>query len=93
MDDSIRQIITLIPFIRNLYEYKQDKENKNKLTNILHYKQEGMNITLNDLEPIYKEWDICDFSESRKANCNIYDLICDEAYEISQEKQKKNHYY
>lgn len=89
VDDSIRQIITLIPFIRNLYEYKQDKENKNKLTNILHYKQEGMNITLNDLEPIYKEWDICDFSESRKANCNIYDLICDEAYEISQEKQKK----
>lgn len=89
VDNSIREVISLIPFIRNLYEYKQDYENKNKLTNILHYKQEGMNLTLNDLEPIYKEWDICDFSESERGQNKIYDLICEEADEISQEKQKK----
>lgn len=89
VDNSIRNVISLIPFLRNLYEYKQDNENKNKLTNILHYKEEGMNLTLNDLEPIYEEWNICDFSDSVKAKKNIYDLICDEANEISQEKQKK----
>ena len=48
-----------------------------------------MNLTLKDLEPIYEEWNICNFPESKKAKCNIYDLICDEANEISQEKQKK----
>lgn len=89
VDNSIREVISLIPFIRNLYEYKQDYGNKNKLTNILHYKQEGMDLTLKDLEPIYEEWDICDFSESERAQYNIYDLICEEANDISQEKQKK----
>lgn len=89
VDDSIRDVISLIPFIRNLYEYKQDYENKNKLTNILHYKEEGMELTLSDLEPIYKEWNICDFSDSIKAQKNLYDLICAEADEISNEKQKK----
>lgn len=89
VDNSIREVISLIPFIRNLYEYKQDYESKNKLTNILHYKQEGMNLTLKDLEPIYKEWEICDFSQSKRAQNKIYDLICEEADEISQEKQKK----
>lgn len=89
VDDSIRDVISLIPFIRNLYEYKQDYGNKNKLTNILHYKEEGMDLTLGDLEDIYNEWNICDFSDSLKARENLYDLICAEADEISQEKQKK----
>ena len=89
VDESTRQVLSLIPFLRNLYEYKQDSENKNLLTNILHYKKEGKDLVLNDLEHIYKEWEICDFTNSKKADSNVYELISEEANEISQEKQKK----
>lgn len=89
VDNSIREVLSLIPFLRNLYEYKQDNENKNKLTNLLHYKEGGMDLTLKDLDHIYQEWSVCDFSNSEKSNCKVYDLICDEAYDISHQKQKK----
>ena len=59
------------------------------LTTILHNKEEGINLTLKDLEDIYKEWDICDFSDSQKAECKVFTLICDEAENISHQKQSK----
>ena len=89
VDNSIIEILSLIPFLRNLYEYKEDNKNKYMLTTILHYKEEGIDLTLKDLEDIYKEWDICDFSDSQKAGCKVYELICDEAENISHQKQSK----
>lgn len=89
VDKSIREVLSLIPFLRNLYEYKRDNENKNKLTNLLHYKEYGIDLTLRDLEHIYVDWSICDFSDSEKSECKVYDLICNEAYDIAHQKQKK----
>lgn len=88
-DLHIKEVISLVPFLRNLCEYKRDKENFDLLTMILHYKKEGMNLTLMDLEHIYKEWNICDFADSNKANDKIYELIHQEAGKINSSNKKE----
>lgn len=88
-DDHIKEVISLVPFLRNLCEYRRDKVNFGLLTMILHYKNEGRNLTLRNLEHIYKEWDICDFEESNRANDKIYDLIHEEADVIYRNRKKE----
>lgn len=88
-DDHMKEVISLVPFLRNLCEYKRDDDNVELLTMILHYKKEGTNLTLKDLEPIYKEWNVCDFQNSDKADETIYDLIHEESYRIYRNRKKE----
>lgn len=78
--DHICDILALIPFIRNLYEYKGDKEKVRKLTKILHYDFNYEKVTLNSLKNIYSEWDITIPDKHEK----IYNLIFQEAKKIEQ---------
>lgn len=52
-----KDIITAIPFIRNLIEYTKDESDNNykKLTSLLHIKHDTNDITLLDLQTIYNE--------------------------------------
>lgn len=80
-ENHIRDSLALIPFIRNLYEYKGDNYNKNFLTNILHYKQDGKSLTLNSLQKYYSEWNI-NVVDSHDL---VYELIFLEADKILEE--------
>lgn len=74
-ENHIKEIIALIPFMRNLYEYLGDDYKKELLTKILHYKDDGEFITLNSLNEIYNDWNVSIPENSEK----IYNLIYDEA--------------
>lgn len=52
-----KDIITAIPFVRNLIEYTKDESDNNyiKLTSLLHIKEDTDTITLQDLQTIYNE--------------------------------------
>lgn len=79
-EEHIRDILALIPFIRNLYEYNGNRENFLKLTKILHYDFDCDEMTLNSLNSIYSEWNITLPEETE----GIYNLIFQEAKEIRQ---------
>lgn len=79
-EEHIREILALIPFIRNLYEYNGNQENFLKLTNILHYDFNYNEVPLNSLINIYSEWNIHIPNNTEK----IYELIFKEAEEITQ---------
>lgn len=74
-------IVTSIPFIRNLIEYSSDTKNDanyNKLTSLLHMKEDTKNITLKELEVIFNQElkieNKLSFSANRE-NDKVYDLI------------------
>ena len=79
-EDHIREILALIPFIRNLYEYNGNQENFLKLTKILHYDFDYNEVPLNSLTNIYSEWNIQIPNNTEK----IYELIFQEAEKITQ---------
>ena len=79
-EEHIRDILALIPFIRNLYEYNGNTGNFLKLTKILHYDFDCDEMTLNSLNNIYSEWNITIPEESE----GIYNLIFQEAEKIRQ---------
>lgn len=47
-------LIASIPFVRNLAEFTGDKATFLKLTSLLHYKKDTNNITIKDLEDLFK---------------------------------------
>jgi len=54
LNNNTSILIASIPFMRNLSEYCNMKEEKKKLTALLHIKQETKDITVGDLEEIIK---------------------------------------
>lgn len=84
-EEHIRDILALIPFIRNLYEYNGNQENFLKLTKILHYDFDYNEVPLNSLTNIYSEWNIQIPNNTEK----IYQLIFQEAEEITQTRTTK----
>ena len=80
-------IITAIPFIRNIIEYSNSMEDENyiKLTSLLHIKKDTFDITIKDLEDIFEK--SVTFSEklnisSGRENEKVYDLIIKTAKNI-----------
>ncbi len=79
-------VIALIPFVRNLIEYGNDKEKSGQsdflyLTDLLHEKEQTDSIKFSDLKPIYKEYigkDTFDTGVSYSAGIiqRLY-IICD----------------
>jgi energy-coupling factor transporter ATP-binding protein EcfA2 len=47
-------LIASIPFVRNIAEYSGSNTNYSKLTSLLHIKEDSQNITIRDLETIFK---------------------------------------
>lgn len=90
-----KDIITSIPFVRNLIEYTEGEEcdNFKLLTSLLHIKADTKNITLNRLEEIFnaelKTQPPLNFSKDRE-NLSVYKLIIDSAKAISQQSQREN---
>lgn len=84
-EEHIRDILALIPFIRNLYEYNGNQENFLKLTKILHYDFDYNEVPLNSLNNIYSEWNIQIPNNTEK----IYKLIFQEAEEITQTQTRE----
>lgn len=83
--DDLKLVISLVPFIRNLSEYRKDRKNDKRsyeiLTNILHYK--GVDITINDIKPIFRQWNI----EINKSDKNIQKIILEEAKHLSKNRR------
>ncbi len=52
--NNIEMLIASIPFVRNIAEYMGDTTNLNKLTSLLHIKNDTFNIKFSDIESIYK---------------------------------------
>lgn len=85
-------IITSIPFVRNLIEYTHDESNQDylKLTSLLHIKQDTKDITLKDLEDLFNkvlshtEDNKFNFSQGKESN-SVYDLIIKTAKDIVDE--------
>src|SRR5690606_32213456 len=53
LDDSV-MLIASIPFLRNLAEYSGDNASFNKLTSLLHIKEDTYTITVSALESVFK---------------------------------------
>ncbi|MBQ7632668.1 MAG: hypothetical protein IJS88_00960 [Alphaproteobacteria bacterium] len=80
-------LITAIPFIRNLVEFTSSTEDENykRLTSLLHIKNDTYNITIKELEEIFERAVTFDqklnFSQGRE-NEKVYDLIIKTAKNI-----------
>ena len=53
--NNLEMFIASIPFVRNIAEYMGDDNNFNKLTSLLHIKNDTNNIKIIDIENIYKD--------------------------------------
>ncbi|MBA7555652.1 hypothetical protein ES705_48331 [subsurface metagenome] len=54
LDTQMPMLIASIPFVRNLAEYTGDDVSFQKLTSLLHYKENSLKITMNDLKLLLK---------------------------------------
>lgn len=79
-NSNLRDILALIPFMRNLYEYSGD-DKKELLTNILHYKSSGKFLMFDSLKEIYEDWNV----NIPQRDESVYELIYSEASDILQE--------
>ncbi|WP_409197831.1 hypothetical protein ACA135_05865 [Methanobrevibacter acididurans] len=96
---SVNALIAIIPFIRNLTELLEDsddnlnyKEVYVNLTKILHYKDDGKNLTLNDFTDVFKKFRINKEKikiDNKPYNGTIYNLIFKQADELSGKKIKE----
>lgn len=80
-----RIFIASIPFVRNIIEYINGKQNANylKLTNLLHIKSETISLTVNDLIKIYNSiWPDKTYNFDNKI---IYNMIMEESNYIISE--------
>ena len=77
------KLIASVTFARNIAEYVGDNENFNKLTSILHMKEATKNLTVKELQEIYKDI-FRDLSELELDNSNkrLYDIIFEVADQI-----------
>ena len=55
LDTRMSMLIASIPFVRNLAEFSGDDDSFKKLTSLLHYKEDSLKITMNDLQLLLKE--------------------------------------
>lgn len=87
-----KDIITSIPFVRNLIEYIKgtDSENYKVLTSLLHIKNDTKNITIKQLQDIYNEElkmeAALSFAKAREGQ-TVYKLIIDLAKRVSQDNR------
>jgi ABC-type lipoprotein export system ATPase subunit len=93
--DNPAKLIASITFARNLADYVGDTESFNKLTSILHLKEETKNLTLKDLYEIYNSIFVdIDTSFMKEDERTLYDLVYTVAEEImmsgSQEANLEN---
>lgn len=74
---DVKNIITLIPFVRNLIEYwNYNKDDFDFLTNLLHKKNNTEKITFCDLKCIFKKYiNIDDFWKDIDLNTKVYEKI------------------
>lgn len=89
-----KDIITAIPFIRNLIEYTKDESDNNyiKLTSLLHIKEDTDSITLLDLQKIYNEVlpnESLDFAKNRELE-SVKELIISIASSIVKSGNNEN---
>lgn len=88
-------IITSIPFVRNLIEYTAGESNEDYLllTSLLHLKADTKNITLKQLEDIFnRELEIepsLSFSSGRETQ-SVYQLIIDSAKNVAQQNNRES---
>lgn len=77
-------LVASIPFVRNLVEYTGDNDNFEKLTSLLHIQNGSMNVTVGDLETIYKSVlkDIEHLNFQNPAT-KVVDLIFEESQKIA----------
>lgn len=83
---NTKDIITAIPFVRNLIEYTKDEHDKNykKLTSLLHIKDDTERITLLDLQQIFNEVlpnEALDFANGKETE-SVKELIISTASSI-----------
>lgn len=80
-------IITAIPFVRNIIEYISDYKNDsryNKLTELLHMKDNTLSITIKELEDIFNsilDTNPLSFSNGRESE-TVYSIITNQAKEF-----------
>jgi len=55
LEARMPMLIASIPFVRNLAEFSGDDDSFKKLTSLLHYKENSLKITMNDLQLLLKE--------------------------------------
>lgn len=88
-----KDIVTSIPFVRNLIEYTKSDNNENykTLTSLLHIKHDTKSITIKQLETIYNEElktdPVLSFSTGREEQ-TVYKLITDLAKRVSQDNRE-----
>ncbi len=94
MDNKDKDIVTSIPFIRNIIEYtrgRQDDVNYGKLTSLLHIKSRTKEITIKELEDIFNEElntsPSLTFANGRE-NEKAYGLIIDLARKEAQQQRE-----
>lgn len=88
--DTVKHILALIPFVRNLAEYRgkhtkstQYGEDYDTLTYLLHSKEHTKDITFGDLKLIYKEHlDKDDFDQKIDMSDVVYESILNTASSI-----------
>lgn len=86
-----KDILTAIPFVRNLIEYTSGTDNTNYavLTSLLHMKVNTKSITLSNLQNIFnaelKDKSQFDFANDRE-NKTVYDLI----FEVARQQASDN---
>jgi len=54
LDQEMSMLVASIPFVRNLAEYSGDQISFQKLTSLLHYKEDSLSITMLDLQNLFK---------------------------------------
>lgn len=77
-------LVASIPFVRNLVEYTGDKDNFKRLTSLLHIQSDTYEITIKNLETVYKtvlkDIDSVSFENPEK---KVIDLIIEESGNIA----------
>lgn len=83
LDTKMPMLIAAIPFVRNLAEYSGDDASFKKLTSLLHYKENSLDITMTDLQLLLKGIlkDNPSLSLPNPSKC-VLDVISETAEEI-----------
>ena len=89
---DILQIITCIPFAREIVRHQNNDDDKSTLNNLLHWKKEIKNVKFEQLEKILsKILGIKNFSENIDIQTSVYDQMLKEADKIDKDSNKLEH--
>lgn len=82
-EENATFLIASIPFVRNLAECLGDDENFNKLTHLLHIKEDTQTLTIKNIEEVYKQvLENMDGLSLQNPDKPIYNLINETAEKI-----------